>query len=205
MAIKKTGDENMSPERGSVPVSAAEEKKRLRRTVRDRRDRMRAEERREADRMLVMHLLSLRECREASVIYAFASFGSECSTDAFIRHCLREGKCVALPRVEGEVMHFGRIDSPESLVPGVWGIPEPPGHAERICSPGFMLVPGIAFDKKGYRLGYGGGYYDKYLAEHPGNFTAGIAYEIQMTAEVPRDEFDIKTDLIITEKGILRT
>ena len=179
------------------------DKKDLRKRLRKIRDAMPAEERERADRMIFERLLSLEGFCSASWIYSFVSFGSEPDTRELIRYCLNIGKKVAVPRIEKKEMNFYRIRSWDELAPGIWGIPEPKEGAEPADEPGFMLVPGLAFDRKGFRLGYGGGYYDRYLAGHDGFSTAGTAYALQLVDNLPLGQYDLPVDRIITEDEII--
>ena len=97
-----------------------------------------------------------------------------------------------------EIMHFYEITALSDCVPGAFGILEPAGEEkDRITTPGFMLVPGLAFDKNGNRLGYGGGFYDKYLASHEEIITAALGYDFQIVEKVPSEPHDKKMDYLI--------
>ena len=101
-------------------------------------------------------------------------------------------------KVQGEIMHFYEITALSDCVPGAFGILEPAGEEkDRITTPGFMLVPGLAFDKNGNRLGYGGGFYDKYLASHEEIITAALGYDFQIVEKVPSEPHDKKMDYLI--------
>ena len=179
------------------------DKKDLRKRVRQIRDAAPAEERARADRKIMDLLLSLDDFHSASWIYTYVSFGSEPDTRELIHYCLDIGKRVSVPRIEKKEMNFYRIRSWDDLVPGIWGIPEPKEGTEPAEEPGFMLVPGLAFDRKGFRLGYGGGYYDRYLAGHEGFSTTGTSYASQLVDYLPVDQYDRPVDRIITENGII--
>ncbi len=95
-------------------------------------------------------------------------------------------------------MHFYEITALSDCVPGAFGILEPAGEEkDRITTPGFMLVPGLAFDKNGNRLGYGGGFYDKYLASHEEIITAALGYDFQIVEKVPSESHDRRMDYLI--------
>lgn len=131
---------------------------------------------------------------------AFASYGSEIDTWGIIEKALESGKNVYLPRVEGEEMDFYRIKSLEDVQEGYRGIKEPRG-LDKFClenanpSQVFMLVPGACFNAKtGKRIGYGKGFYDKYLSSHLGLLTSCtmIGYDFQdIPEDIPVDEHDI--------------
>lgn len=138
-------------------------------------------------------------------IFIYVSTPNEVPTYAIIEKALEDGKTVSVPRVSGKgEMHAIPIQSTATdLIPGHFGIMEPKPYLNRI-SPREMdliLVPGLLFDRKGYRIGYGGGYYDKYLAKVSTDCkTIGLAYDQQITNNLPHDSFDKKVMLIITEK-----
>lgn len=114
------------------------------------------------------------------------------------------GKELYFPRVEGNGLAFHRVLDPDELKPGKFGIPEPDSNSpviepERLD---LILIPGVAFDLSGTRLGYGKGYYDGLLAEIPINKRVAIAYSFQMSYSLPRREEDITMGLVVTELGI---
>ena len=148
--------------------------------------------------------------KNAKWVYTYISFGSELDTRALIGIMLDEGKHVAVPKIQGGRMYFYEIKSLADCRPGTWGIPEPeptpgtiplniggPDTETPDAGPVLMLLPGLAFDREGNRLGYGRGYYDRYLADHPGFFCCGLAYREQLIEAVPTDEHDVRADCMI--------
>lgn len=140
---------------------------------------------------------------------AYAGFGSELQTGEFLRSVLEQGKTLVLPRVN---RHERRLDLYEiqdlecDLKPGTWGILEPDLRACPEVAPDaidFVLVPGIAFDPEGGRLGYGGGYYDKLLGEGFPTLPPLVAgaFEVQMVEAIPLQEHDVRVGRIVTEEG----
>ena len=162
-------------------------------------------ERNEKSEQIKKHILGLVAEEKPSVIFAYAAFRSEPETENLLCSLLAMGKTVALPKCrENGQMDFFRIRAIEELSPGAYGILEPletellaPDAAELI------LVPGAAFDKAGYRLGYGGGYYDRYLPKARTAKALGICFSDCLADELPRDEFDQKVSAIITENGLV--
>ena len=148
------------------------------------------------------HIVKSREFQSAKIVGAYFATGSEVKTDLLIGEAKRLGKVVALPRTEGDMINFYEMSSTDELVAGRFGIMEPPPEhpARRID---LLIIPGIAFDKQGYRLGYGKGYYDRYLSEKKSQFAIGLAYNFQLLESLPHDEHDAKMDAIATEDGIL--
>jgi 5-formyltetrahydrofolate cyclo-ligase len=143
------------------------------------------------------------------MIMACASFGSELQTDEFLRHVQDQGKILLLPRVNRlrELLEVYWVQDPvKDLQVGTWGIREPrPDRCARVAPAviDFVLVPGLAFDRRGGRLGYGGGFYDKLLAERvsPCAWLVAGAFENQMVEKVPVDEHDMPMDVVVTENG----
>ena len=141
--------------------------------------------------------------QQAQTILAYYPVGSEPDIRPALERALRQGKRVYLPRCEraARKMTFHQIQSLEGLRPGAHGIPEPEkNHCQLLfvnCV--LCLVPGIAFDKAGFRLGYGGGYYDRFLARHDDLRTLGVCYEGLLRACLPRDALDIAVESVITE------
>ena len=151
-------------------------------------------------------LLGLEELRSATVVLAFASIGNEVSTSAFIDACLEGGKRVGLPRVVGDDLALHEIASGTELVPGAFSVPEPP-ETSRILSDDeidFALIPALAVDPRGHRIGYGGGYYDRLLPRLGSATTCAVVYDFQLIAEVPDLRFDAKVELIVTDDRVLR-
>lgn len=114
------------------------------------------------------------------------------------------GREVALPRVEGGEMRMFFARGPEELVRGAFGVMEPPGGANAASPTGFdlILVPGLAFDRSGGRLGRGRGYYDRFLAAASG-LKAGVCFDDQLVGDVPREAHDVAMDVLVTPSGII--
>ena len=152
--------------------------------------------------------LELQEYEESSVILCYLSYNQEVRTDAIIENALIDGKIVAVPKITGEgKMEFVCIDSLEDIRPGAFGIPEPDtcklgAGPDRIANENRMLVlmPGLAFDSEGNRVGYGGGYYDRYFAAHPETefIKVALCYDFQLLEEVPHTDEDYKADIVIS-------
>ena len=138
--------------------------------------------------------------RQAETVLAYYPIGSEPDIRPALEEALRQGKRIYLPRCipETRVMTFHQVSSLEGLRPGAHGIPEPDGGSESLCE-GLCLVPGIAFDGGGFRLGYGGGYYDRFLARRGRLQTLGVCYERLLRASLPRDAADAAVDRVLTE------
>ena len=128
---------------------------------------------------------------EATDIYCYANYNGETGTLAIMEEAWKLGKSVWFPRVEGSEMNFYLVEQKEDLQPGAYGILEPTGEYKA-----------DGYDEECHRIGYGGGFYDKYLKTHPDLHTIAVAFELQMYRELPFEEHDIKPEKVITEKHI---
>lgn len=159
------------------------------------------------DKAVFKNILSSGILGNAEWVYIFVSYGTEADTRRLIEFLLKQPlHRVAVPRVDGKEMEFYEIKSLDELKPGYNGILEPatgeplPG---RDC---IMVMPGLVFDKYYGRIGYGGGYYDRYLARHKQEriLKAAIAYDFQVLKDkrIEMEPYDIRPDVIITEKAL---
>lgn len=138
--------------------------------------------------------------QDAETVYCYVSANRETDTWPFLAFSLAAGKKVAVPKVCGNHMEFFYIQSLEELKPGYHGIFEPVTNIQAADEQALMVMPVVAFDKENHRLGYGGGYYDRYLAEHPKHPKIGLAFDFQEVEAIPADSTDIAPDIIITDK-----
>ena len=140
--------------------------------------------------------------KNAETIYTYVAYNREVETKIIIEQAWKDGKKVAVPRVEGDVMNFYLFQSFDERAPGCMGIPEPVTSIPASDESALMIMPGVAFDRKKNRVGYGGGFYDKYLEAHPGLGKLAVAFEFQFMDEVPVEPTDICPEMIITETTI---
>lgn len=190
----------------------AQRKAALRKELLERRGLIAPEERAAVDAAIARHVVESSLFRDATAVFTYVSVGSEVDTRALIRAALGCGKLVAVPRcVPGtRLMEWHRIDSLDDLHPGAFGIPEPIPSAETLVdpsasSPALALVPGLAFDRAGFRIGYGGGYYDRFLAQFPGA-ALGLVREAFLLPSLAAldvlDPFDQPVSWFATEQGL---
>jgi 5-formyltetrahydrofolate cyclo-ligase len=146
-------------------------------------------------------VIDTKEFQQAKVVGAYFAFGSEVTTELIIGRAKMLGKKIALPRVEEDKITFYELSLTKSLIPGGFGIMEPPpyGHVSEID---ILVVPGIAFDKNGNRLGYGKGFYDRLLSGKQTTFSIGLAYSFQLVETLPYNLYDKRLDAIASEDGI---
>ena len=154
----------------------------------------------EAERRIRQHILELPQLATPRPVLAYASIRSEVSTMPLLTDLVAAGHQVALPRVEDDGTLTARIL--DALAPGFRGIPEPSTPAIAWSSIEVALVPGLAFDRHGHRLGYGGGYFDRTLMAFGGTLI-GIAFACQVVEDVPAGPDDVDVDLIVTEDGTI--
>lgn len=186
-------------------------KRELRKQIFQRRDRLSGEEIREYSRQIARRLYGLPEYRESRVIMFFLSFRSEVDTRSMVEESLARGKEVLVPKAlpdSREMIASRLLDCREDLAPGAYGIPEPKESALRAVDPlqiDLLIVPGVAFSEDGRRLGYGGGYYDRFFGRlRPEVPLLALAFELQIVPEVPVQPWDRPVDLIVTEKRVIR-
>lgn len=145
--------------------------------------------------------------KKADTILLYFSVGDEVLTDKIFDACLNMGKKIAFPRCldyEG-TMEFYLVKDKDDLEKGMYGITEPKKDCELLIpdEDAVCVVPGLAFDKRGYRMGYGKGYYDRYLSKYP-LISAGLTYMPLFCDELPIDSYDKRVSYIITEKNIFK-
>lgn len=177
----------------------------FRQAVLKKRDALSPAEQERARILITERLLGHQWYYNSDIILCYMSYGSELCTHELIEESLKKGKRVYLPRVEGKDMVFYRIHSLEELVPGFHGIAEPKGDTERYvysqeqAGHTLIIMPGVAFDPYRNRMGYGGGYYDRFLRDKQGLWIRSIAicHKCQMLPEIPWEPHDIKPYQVI--------
>ncbi len=187
-----------------------QDKAELRKEVLWRRDSMSPESINQKSREIAGRLFSLPEYRAASVVMYFLNFGKEVQTIPMVTASLGHGKKVIAPKTvpkERRLILSQILDVEGDLAPGLWGIPEPKPDRLRpvpATQADLVVVPGVAFDESGNRLGYGGGYYDRFFAElREGVPLVALAFEVQVLPSVPVAAWDRRVDLVITEERII--
>lgn len=183
-------------------------KNKMRQEIKEQRKNLTCDERERCDSKICERLRQLWLYRESQTVFTYVSLADETDTKKFIERALEDGKRVVVPRcIKGtRNMEFCLINSLNDLEEGAFGVLEPKVECEvyKDYSDGFCIVPALAFDRKGYRLGYGKGYYDRFLADFCGK-TVGICYNRFVVPEIPRGKYDKSVDLIITEKKVIST
>ena len=156
-------------------------------------------------------LLSLPLYKSAGKVMFYVTLGSEVKTEKMMEQAFKDGKSVIVPKAmkEKRSLEAVQIFCPENdLKPGAYGVLEPDIERCKICAPDeidLVLVPGVAFDSQGYRLGYGKGYYDSWMKCIPRTKRVGLAYGFQVVGKLPRESHDISVSAVITEKAVIKT
>jgi len=186
------------------------EKKELRKQIITERDRLTDEEIAAKSATIAEKLFQLPAFERAEAIMYFVSFGSEVDTRPMVEETIRRGKIALAPKAvpqSRELIPSRILDWESDLMPGYYNIPEPRAGALRPYDPeqiGLLIVPGVAFDLKGNRLGYGGGYYDRFFSLlKPGTPLVALVFDLQIVPAVPIEEWDRRVDCIITDHRLI--
>lgn len=186
-----------------------EERSQIRRRFLAIRDRLPFTERVALSARIARSLLSLPLFSDKQVFFIYCHYQSEVATIALLDHCLVHGKTVGVPLCQPEqssMWAVGIADVEDDLVSGYLGIPEPRNGGRVIPSASIevALIPGVVFDHCGNRLGYGKGFYDRFLAlEAPQAVRVGLAFSCQLADNIPALPHDVPMDMVVTEQEIL--
>lgn len=183
----------------------SEPKDRVRKILRQKKDAMIPEDRLQKSQRICRHLMEI--IRDGETVMLFTSKEKEVNTKPLILSLFAKGNPVVVPIIEKEdfSLRLSYLRDFSVLVPSTFGVPEPigseiPAAAEDI---GTIILPMLGFDRTGGRIGYGAGYYDRFLSKNPGLRKIGIAFGCQEVESLPVDENDIRMDCIITEDGMV--
>lgn len=173
-------------------------KKELRSAIREKKRAMSEELILRKSSALKDKFLATDAYRQATAIYGYLPYNQEVRTVPILEQALRDGKKVAVPKVYGDDMKFIYLDDLSRVAKGYAGIPEPIDDGPVADDEGaLVLMPGLAFDPQGHRIGYGGGFYDRFLEREPHHPTVALCYDFQMFQKLETEEFDIPVDLVI--------
>ncbi|MEW5784102.1 MAG: 5-formyltetrahydrofolate cyclo-ligase [Bacillota bacterium] len=188
------------------------DKQSVRRAVFKERDALTPEQIKAKSAAIAARLYALPAYRACQKVLFFLSFRSEVNTRPMVEESLRRGKQVLVPKAVPETRRLipsRLLDWEKDIRPGAYGIPEPHRDALRTVDPGeldLVIVPGAAFDQKGNRLGYGGGYYDRFFSLlKPAVPLVALAFELQIAPALPVEHWDRPVDCIITEERVIFT
>lgn len=174
------------------------DKKELRRQIREQKRAMTEEQIAAASARLGELFLNCPQYQNAMTIYGYLPYNQEVRTVPMLEQAMKDGKKVAVPKCYGEEMRFIYMDDLSKVEKGYANIPEPiadePVADDRTA---LVLMPGMAFTKDGKRMGYGGGFYDKFLAAEPNHPTVALCYDFQMVEDLPTEDYDIPVDCVL--------
>ena len=170
----------------------------LRKQIREKKRAMTTIEIEEASARLGEQFAASEAYRQAKSIYGYLPYNQEVRTVPMLERAIREGKRVAVPKCYGDEMRFIWMEDLSKVEKGYAGIPEPIADGPVADDEtALVLMPGLAFDPEGRRIGYGGGFYDRFLAREPEHPTLALCYGFQMFPKLETEEFDIPVDYVL--------
>ena len=173
-------------------------KKELRSLIRTRKRAMTEEMILEKSEALARKLFETEQYRSARSIYGYLPYNQEVRTVPMLEQALRDGKRVAVPKCYGDEMRFLWMEDLSQVEKGYAGIPEPVADGPVADDEtALVLMPGLAFDREGHRIGYGGGFYDKFLAGEGTHPTLALCYDFQIFDHLETEKFDIPVDKVL--------
>ena len=174
------------------------DKKELRFMIRQRKRAMTETEILEKSSLLMELFCASDAYRDADAIYGYLPYNQEVRTTPMLQKALDDGKRVAVPKIFGDEMKFIWLEDLDRVAPGYSKIPEPLEDGPIADDPtALVLMPGMAFDPQGHRIGYGGGFYDRFLEQEPEHPTLALCYDFQMLPHLDTEEHDIPVDTVI--------
>ena len=173
-------------------------KSELRKYVREKKRAMTAEQIAQKSQELAQLFYTTEAYCNAKTIYGYLPYNQEVRTVPMLQRALEDGKQVAVPKVFGDEMRFIYLTDLSAVAPGYAGIPEPVADGPVAEDPhALVLMPGLAFDRQGHRIGYGGGFYDQFLAKEPEHPTLALCYDFQLFETLQTEEHDIPVDVVL--------
>ena len=170
----------------------------LRKQIREQKRAMTQLEIQEKSEKLTKLFLDTDLYKNAQTIYGYLPYNQEVRTTEILRQAMQDGKKIAVPKVYGDEMRFICLQDLSAVEKGFSGIPEPVADGPVGDDPNaLVLMPGLAFDQEGHRIGYGGGFYDKFLENEPNHPTVALCYDFQMLPHLETQSHDVPVDLVI--------
>lgn len=182
-----------------------QEKREIRKRYKIAREQMTQQQVEALSERICKHIISSSIFQSEEYICVYYPLGNEADVRQVAEAAWEMRKRVAFPKVFGDVMRYFEISDFSQLHPGTFGVMEPEEMRPVTWDHALILTPGVAFDKRGNRMGFGKGYYDKYLAKFPECITVGVSYELQLAEEIPVEVTDIPLDYMVTETGMWKT
>ena len=179
------------------------DKKALRAEIKAKKRAMTEEQIAATSEALAQHLYAHPAYKEAKSIFGYLSYNQEVRTMPMLEQAQKDGKRVAVPKVIGDTMIFIWLDDLSRIELGYCNIPEPIDNGpEALDETALVMMPGLAFDPTGRRCGYGGGFYDRFLEQHPNHPTIAMCYGFQMFDELETDPHDIPVNYVLSQEVI---
>ena len=170
----------------------------LRKEIREKKRLMTPQEIQSRSEKLGRLFVSSQAYLDAKTVYGYLPYNQEVRTVPMLEQALKDGKKVAVPKIYGDTMKFIYLEDLSKVEKNQMGIPEPVADGPVAEDPtALVLMPGLAFTEKGDRMGYGGGFYDRFLAEEPNHPTLALCYDFQMVDRLPTEEYDIPVDTVL--------
>ena len=175
------------------------DKKELRRAIREQKRAMTEEDIQNRSAHLAEMFFQTPAYQKAKTVYGYLPYNQEVRTVPILQRALDDGKQVAVPKIYGDTMRFLYLSDLSLVEKNAMGIPEPIAD-EPVAEDetALVLMPGVAFTKAGDRMGYGGGFYDRFLSKEPNHPTVALCYDFQMVESLPTEEFDIPVDVVLS-------
>lgn len=184
-----------------IHMEIVAEKKALRNAIKEQRDALELDYKLEYDSWICNALETLIAERNCKVVHAYLPMGNEIDIKPLLANLLIKEVTVVVPKtLKKRKLEHLVLDSLEDLEPGVYGTSHPKNGIVFTGEIDLVIVPGLAFDTDNYRLGYGGGYYDTFLAEYPNAFTVGVGYPFQKVKTVPKEAHDASLNTVLVKK-----
>jgi 5-formyltetrahydrofolate cyclo-ligase len=185
-------------------------KQEIRKKILDHREAIDVNIRKQWDEGIFNNFINSECYKKANTIFAFVSFKSEANTHKIIKHAIKDGKTICVPRIESKQkgIEIFKIDGFDQFKKGYFGILEPNESCSVVEKKNIdlILMPGVAFDRQGGRVGYGAGFYDRFLSDINNKVNKiAVAYHFQVLTNIPMDEHDVRIDGIITEEESIFT
>ena len=181
----------------------------LRKEILEKRNRLELENKYEYDKVIFQKLINSDIYKKSKKIFTYVSFGSEVDTKKFINYAISDNKDIYVPKTDkvNKEMLAIKINSLDNMIVDKWGILEPKHvDKDKICENfDLIIMPGVAFDRKGNRIGYGGGYYDKYFSQIKGESNKIVlAYDFHIVNSIENEAHDIRVNCIITNNEFIK-
>ncbi len=174
------------------------DKSTLRKLIRDQKKAMTMEQISSASKKLMELFLTSDLYKNCRSLYGYLPYNQEVRTVPILEQALKDGKRVAVPKVFGDDMKFIWLEDLDAVASGFAGIPEPLSNGPIADDKtALVLMPGLAFDREGHRIGYGGGFYDRFLEAEPNHPTLALCYDFQMLDYVETESFDKPVDCVL--------